>query len=1213
MKTKRWGPIFGLILLSVAIAMSGGCKKKKGSLFWLPSDGVIVDANGVPLPEDIPAAEQEVPTHGPAQISGSIHTFSGVDEDGHRKEADDICGMPAAPPPPNCLDYTTILVQLVDPNGDVIATTHPDSDGDFQFDIDDLYNNNYRVLIETGGGLNYAYADINFVHDPTAAGGVTIVDAGEIAAERLIYARGPALISGNVQTPGFDDGTVNVASGGRAGITVELRDSDGNLIAQTTTNASGDYSFDLQDLPNGNYTVTALGSQFTESGRPFTDSSQFFQFSFQGNDNTVATDVTIPRLITQWDAATQSALAVSGTLTNAAVVDTTTQFTVQLVNAAGDVLATTTVTGSGSYSLSASSLPAGVYTVQAYAGSASNPITFPASSTVVFQPDPTGGTRTITGIGVNIVAKPSKVVGYIQAGSLSYVPGSVINFRPASTQPPVNLLYLLQDDRIRASILIWLAESNTSVATNCVASGNLTPACVLTNQGSGPWNYATYSNKVYEVRPDNSVYFQAVAGKWAYYISAPGYENWCDSNSSNCATNPLVITLNGQDYDAGSVNLTPSGNRSQIAGSITVQDRLLLNNTTTGQVVATPANRSYSGMMVVLLGNTDNNGNPVAHVAATLNGSYSFGGDSYVVPLPAGLTTDEQRVGYALGEVAKLAASQPSQAQLLANASSVVGGATASVHVVNGNEFHFRQSSYQAIVVDPLGHTQAASFSVNTTGTATNTYLTTPVIHNQSNTISHLPRRQIVGNIFNAISAAGLGTATVLIGRPGPDGEFVPDVRRDCNGGLSNDYNCPVSSVRQTPGEHDQTLVGPTTEANGFFRINNIDPGDYILRISADGFQTADIGVSVPSTGAIPNITVPLVPNVGSGNLAGNVRLPGGHPFTGTYNLEIVHPISGNRPVSGVQPASLTSGFTTFSNAPSYNIFQLSAGQWKLRFVSAGYTTVEGLVNIQANTTTQFDIITMVPGSDPPASIVGRAINAYTNNASGMGGLTVRIRPGVNVTSGPFATFQDGVTTIPAVTTAANGSFAINNVPAGNYTLEVSGPGVLTTYRTVISAGTSTPASQNVLVSPTLGADEVRIILSWNATPRDLDSHLEYGSAKPAQVVWNDRNKLGGDATLDVDVVTGYGPETVTLKGSVWNQSRRGYSVFNWSNESSLVRSGAVVRVFNRNGLMRTYAVPSNTSGRWWRIFCLTPNRSLVDVGTDSYCQHSHFFNAPMN
>lgn len=1249
-----------LVFLTLTLTLLGGCSGKKSDpLLWLllgagggasesGRQAAAVDANGESLPENTgtPAPEgivpqssgaQEVATSGPAQITGSIVAISGTDGSGNPTLAEDVCGLSTAPAPPNCVDYTSVTVQLVASNGTVVATTNLNADGSFQINVEDLPNNNYRVLIENGNGLNYAYEDINFVYDPTSQDGITLVDVGTIQAEREYYNEGPALISGIVQTPGFVDGTVTVNSGPLSGVRVELIATDGTVIATETTNSSGEYSFNPSNLTNGNYIVRVYGSEKSDSGRPFQDLEQSVRFTFQGNDPSIATEVTVPTTSLEWQAADSSSITLTGTVNNAAVAgDTTTVYSIQLTDSSGSVVASTTQTGSGAYELNASGLTGGVYSVQVVGTVDGSPVTFPSTQSFVFTPHPSGGNREITGMNANVVARPSEVVGRVQHAG-THINGSVINFRPAATQPPINLLYLLQDDSLRDMIVLWLSQANTAIASNCVATGNLTSACIMTHQGTGAgvtpgeWGYSTYANKVYEVRPDNSVYFEAVAGTWAYYISAPGFENYCNGGGSSCPDNPMVLTLNGQNHDAGTIAMTPSDRRSQIAGSITVRDRILVDGTRNGTVVSSPNDiANMSGLFIILLGNTDASGNPVVHITQTGAGGFSFGGASKVVTLPPGITSDEARVGIAINSFvgAEVIPGAPVlSAPLLGSATSVtsttVGHPVHQVGTGSSAKFNFRQSSYQILVVDPLGHTSPASFSADNSGVATTDYATTPTTLNLARTINHLPRRQILGNVFNAISTAGVGTATILIGRPGANGEFVADVRRDCNDGNSNDYVCSVPSIRNNG--NDQTLVGPTTESNGDFLINNINPGDYILRITGEGFQDQDIAVTVPSTGSVPNVNIPLVPNSGFGNLAGSVRLPGGHDFTGSYSLELVHPTSGNRPTGGVQPSSLASGFASYSNVPNYTIFQVNAGQWKVRFVSAGYKTVEGLVNIQKDATTNFDIITMVPGSDPPASIVGRAINAITNNNSGMQGLTVRIRPGVNVTSGPLATAIDGTTVLPAVTTAADGSFAINQVPPGNYTLEVTGAGVATAYRTVVSAGSSTPSSQNILVSPVLQTDEMRIVLSWNATPRDLDSHLEFGSGRPNQVVWNDRNKLGGDAILDVDVVNGYGPETVTLKGSAWTQARLGYSVYNWSREctnrnwygsctrnAELNESGAVVRVYRSNGLVRSYSVNPNHSGRWWQIFCLNSDKSITDVGRGS-CRASDFFNASHN
>ncbi|WCL49937.1 Cna protein B-type domain protein [Leptospira sp. GIMC2001] len=1220
--------LYSFILASFAFTV--GCSgKKKDSAFWLlllgagggsAGQDAAQDANGETLPENLGTnpqagqngdgipqsnAQQEVATSGPATINGTIIPVIA------NSSSNDVCGQPGSPNHPHCVNLSLIQVQLVAPNGTVIQVVNLNSDGSFSFDIENLPNNNYRVLIESGYGLNYTFADFNFTHNPTAPGGITEVSLGEIYAERAFYTSGPALITGSVITGGFN-GDVVVSAGPLSGLTVNFMSQDGTILATTVTDASGNYEFSFANLENSHYNIEILGDSGNQPhGLPFADIVQDIRFQFEGSIPSNVTHLTAPTSSLNWMSATTSSISVTGNVYNAAVnSDSTTIYNLQLIVPSGNVVATASINGAGAYSLSASNLAAGVYSVQAVGSNNGTTITYPASSSFLFTPHSAGSVRTQSSVNLFVVPKPSNITGRVEHGALNYVPGSVINFRPAADQPPANLLYLLQDDEIRDLIKLWLSQSNANVLNNCVLQGNFSSSCIQTNQGAGPWNYSTYGNKVYEVRSsDLSVFFEAVAGKWAYYVSAPGYANYCGIET-DCSTNPLVLTLNGIDYNAGTISMTPSDRRSQIAGSITVRDQIV------NSAVATNYT-NLTGLFVILLGNTNSNGDPIAHITVTVGGSYSFGGSSKVVTLPAGLPNDQARAGVAINAFVgmQVIPGLPVLGAInLSNATSVVGETIGDSIYKSGETYNFRQSSYQVLVVDPLSHTTASSFGADNSSVATNSYATVPPILILNSTLNHLPRKQITGNVFNAISTAGITSASITIGRYNDSGSFVQDIRRDCSSSdTSSGFNCSIpSGNRLDQPKIDQALSSISVDGNGNFMINNINPGNYVLRIQATGFQDQDIEVIVPPVGTVPPVTVPLVPNVGVGTLAGSVKLPGGFNFVGTYFLDIVHPVSNNRPLAGVQPNSLSSGSASFSNAPQYSVFNLSAGQWKVRFVSAGYQTVEGIVNIQANAVTNFDIITMVPGSHNPASISGRAINAIYNNSSGMNGLTVRLRPGVNVTSGAYATAIDGVTTLPASTTATDGSFAITNVPPGNYTLEVSGSSIATAYRTVISAGNDTPSNQNILVTPVLSNDEMRIVLSWNAKPRDLDSHLEFGSSKPHQVVWNDRNKLGGDAKLDVDVVNGFGPETVTLKGSAWSQTRRGYSIYNWSNEANMSTSGAVIRVYKKTGLVRTYSVGSGQISRWWQIFCLNPDQSIVDVG-GAGCSANSFFNAHMN
>ena len=64
----------------------------------------------------------------------------------------------------------------------------------------------------------------------------------------------PVAISGSVWEDTDADGTMDVAETDMfGGVTLSLTDSDGNIMATTATDASGDYSF--ENIPMGTYTV----------------------------------------------------------------------------------------------------------------------------------------------------------------------------------------------------------------------------------------------------------------------------------------------------------------------------------------------------------------------------------------------------------------------------------------------------------------------------------------------------------------------------------------------------------------------------------------------------------------------------------------------------------------------------------------------------------------------------------------------------------------------------------------------------------------------------------------------------------------------------------------------------------------------------------------------------------------------------------------------
>jgi len=126
--------------------------------------------------------------------------------------------------------------------------------------------------------------------------------------------------------------------------------------------------------------------------------------------------------------------------------------------------------------------------------------------------------------------------------------------------------------------------------------------------------------------------------------------------------------------------------------------------------------------------------------------------------------------------------------------------------------------------------------------------------------------------------------------------------------------------------------------------------------------------------------------------------------------------------------------------------------------------------------------------------------------------------------------------------------------------------------------------------------DGLRVVLNWGATPQDLDSHLVY---EDQHVFYSTQRSR--DASLDVDQMNGFGPETVTLA-----KKRAGvryvYAVHNFTDGdrqgTAALSTGSQAKVFVYIGssLVRTFRPPSGVKGNVWVVFAVGENGEFVDV-----------------
>ncbi|BCG09431.1 tetratricopeptide repeat protein [Buttiauxella agrestis] len=125
--------------------------------------------------------------------------------------------------------------------------------------------------------------------------------------------------------------------------------------------------------------------------------------------------------------------------------------------------------------------------------------------------------------------------------------------------------------------------------------------------------------------------------------------------------------------------------------------------------------------------------------------------------------------------------------------------------------------------------------------------------------------------------------------------------------------------------------------------------------------------------------------------------------------------------------------------------------------------------------------------------------------------------------------------------------------------------------------------------------DSMRIVLSWGATPSDLDSHIAY----PGNHIYFD-HKEGRDGNLDVDDTDSYGPETITLTKRDGGQNYV-YAVHDYTDQDQpeslqLSNSQAKVFVYVGESLVRTYYIPQGQKGNLWTVFRINENGEIEDI-----------------
>lgn len=308
-----------------------------------------------------------------------------------------------------------------------------------------------------------------------------------------------------------------------------------------------------------------------------------------------------------------------------------------------------------------------------------------------------------------------------------------------------------------------------------------------------------------------------------------------------------------------------------------------------------------------------------------------------------------------------------------------------------------------------------------------------------------------------------------------------------------------------------------------------------------------------------------------SGSLIPNTKISAVRTSTGDYNL--------------------SEYCFSFESDTEGNYFEsLPQGVYDFIFYADGYQPAKVReITINADKTIYWNIELKEWDSRKKAKVGGTIIDGITGDV--ISDAEIKIRKDWNSYSGNYCIENNG--DLKEAQSNSNGSFRMN-VLSGNYTLEIKKEGYLTGYFNVSAFKNSEDSGypDTFVLSPILPDNEYRIILTWNDTPCDLDSHLTYYKDDEMQfhVFWRNKEGYYGEnliAQLDLDDTDGFGPETVTITVdmSEIDYGKFNYYVYNYSNESSMSQSNAAIRIYHGQETPQILYVPLDADKLYWDVF----------------------------
>ena len=904
-----------------------------------------------------------------------------------------------------------VVVQLYDKFGQLLATTTTDPSGAYQFT--GLAAGQYTVGFVAPSGYAFSPQDVGLDDtvdsDADPVTGRVALDLAtdennvDLDAGLRLAGASPITIGNLVWLDGNNNGTFDSGEG-LAGVTVVLYDGLGNELARQVTDSSGNYTF--TGVAPGNFRVAVDPSTLPAGASEIADP-----------------DATLD---SRTDLVNQTTSTASINFGFQPIADVTTTATFPATANAGS-----TVNGVITYANNGPSTAAGVgYTLQLPAGLSG--VTISGGATGSYNP--ANGVVTLSGLPAILSSGTSATVNVAYtaptSGSVPVTSGISTTTNQGANAAP--------DSATATTTITPIADVTTTASFPATANAGSTVNGVITYANNGP---STAAGVGYTL--------QLPAGLSGVTISGGATGSYNPANG--------VVTLSGLPaiLSSGTSATVNVAYTAPTSGSVPVTSGI---STTTNQGAnAAPDSATATTTITPIADVTTTASFPAtANAGSTVNGviTYANNGPStaagvgYTLQLPAGLSgvtitggaTGSYNPANGVVTLSGLPASLSSGTSATVNV-AYTAPASGSVPVTSDISTTTNQgvnaapdSASATTTITPATptNTRTNTPTLTPTRTPTNTPTSTPTptrTPTQTPTSTPTPTRTPTGIPTNTPTNTPTITNT-----PAPvPGAITGLVFDDLNGTGTLDSGEPgIGSVVVSLLDPSTSAVvaTTTTASDGSYLFSNVTPGNYTVQeTDPSGFVSTtsnSVPVTVPA-GGTANAQFgdrPLGTVAGTvfndTNSSGSPDL--GEPGIGGVTVQLVNPSTG-----------AVVATTTTAGDGSYTFMGVTPGSYTVKetdpsgYVSTSPNTVSITVPAGGAAGAQF-------GDVQSSTLSGVVFNDLNDNGTsnpgepGIGGVTIQL---INPSTGAV---------VATTTTAGDGTYTLNGLPPGSYTVQETDP-----------------------------------------------------------------------------------------------------------------------------------------------------------------------------